>query len=187
MPAEASSERVSTGTVAACGYERWPVKTLTDRDASKVNFREVVAVTVVELDRLPILDGEQDTRGIGFERTVFRVRAYLVAAKVEADSDIHLVLRDLRAANATMIAELPAFGCTVGAKPLLRKEMQRARVAFVRTCGDPGNLDFTEYRPGVRITLTGVGFFDRFHGQRGVAPNVIELHPVLSVSVSRCR
>jgi hypothetical protein len=28
-------------------------------------------------------------------------------------------------------------------------------------------------------TITGVGFFDYQHGQTGVAPNAIELHPVL--------
>ena len=33
-------------------------------------------------------------------------------------------------------------------------------------------------------TLTGVGFFDELHGQTGVAPNGIELHPVLSFSGS---
>ena len=37
----------------------------------------------------------------------------------------------------------------------------------------------SEARPLVRIT--GVGFFDYLHGQRGVAPNGIELHPVLDV------
>ena len=37
----------------------------------------------------------------------------------------------------------------------------------------------SEARPLVRIS--GVGFFDYLHGQRGVAPNGIELHPVLSV------
>ncbi|MSQ21739.1 MAG: DUF3761 domain-containing protein [Dehalococcoidia bacterium] len=29
--------------------------------------------------------------------------------------------------------------------------------------------------------MTGVGFFDLIHGQRGVAPNGIELHPVLAI------
>jgi hypothetical protein len=28
-------------------------------------------------------------------------------------------------------------------------------------------------------TIDGVGFFDFLHGQRGVAPNGIELHPAL--------
>jgi hypothetical protein len=29
--------------------------------------------------------------------------------------------------------------------------------------------------------VTGIGFFDRWHGQTGVAPNVFELHSVLKV------
>jgi hypothetical protein len=30
-----------------------------------------------------------------------------------------------------------------------------------------------------RARVVGVAFFDYYHGQRGVAPNVIELHPIL--------
>jgi hypothetical protein len=30
-----------------------------------------------------------------------------------------------------------------------------------------------------RAAVTGVAFFDYEHGQTGVAPNAIELHPVL--------
>jgi hypothetical protein len=41
------------------------------------------------------------------------------------------------------------------------------------------NSPQSESRPLVRVT--GVGFFDFLHGQRGVAPNGIELHPVLEV------
>jgi hypothetical protein len=33
------------------------------------------------------------------------------------------------------------------------------------------------------VQITGVGFFDFKHGQSGVAPNAIELHPVLRLSV----
>ena len=29
-------------------------------------------------------------------------------------------------------------------------------------------------------TITGVAFFDSKHGQTGVAPNAIELHPILA-------
>ena len=36
-------------------------------------------------------------------------------------------------------------------------------------------------------TITGVGFFDFQHGRRGVAPNAIELHPVLGFSSANCR
>jgi hypothetical protein len=31
-----------------------------------------------------------------------------------------------------------------------------------------------------RATVTGVAYFDFQHGQTGVAPNAIELHPVLA-------
>jgi hypothetical protein len=33
---------------------------------------------------------------------------------------------------------------------------------------------------------TGVGFFDKKHGQRGIAPNGVELHPVLSFRSANC-
>jgi hypothetical protein len=36
-------------------------------------------------------------------------------------------------------------------------------------------------------TISGVGFFDKTHGQNGGADNGIELHPVLRFSSSTCR
>ncbi len=36
-------------------------------------------------------------------------------------------------------------------------------------------------KTGDLIDITGVGFCDFEHGQSGVAPNAIELHPVLSI------
>src|SRR5262249_42885942 len=35
-------------------------------------------------------------------------------------------------------------------------------------------------RSCARARVTGVAFFDFFHGQTGVAPNAIELHPILA-------
>jgi len=35
------------------------------------------------------------------------------------------------------------------------------------------------------ISLTGVGYFDFLHMQPGVAPNAIELHPILAVCFGR--
>jgi hypothetical protein len=36
-------------------------------------------------------------------------------------------------------------------------------------------------------TVTGVGFFDVIHGQTGVAPNGIELHPVVAFTKATCK
>jgi hypothetical protein len=33
----------------------------------------------------------------------------------------------------------------------------------------------------VPVIITGVGFFDFYHGQTGVATNGIELHPVIDI------
>lgn len=33
-----------------------------------------------------------------------------------------------------------------------------------------------------KVVIEGVGFWDEIHGQTGVAPNWIELHPVLGFS-----
>jgi hypothetical protein len=35
-------------------------------------------------------------------------------------------------------------------------------------------------------TITGVAFFDKKHGQNGIAPNGIELHPVLAFESADC-
>jgi hypothetical protein len=174
----------ATGS-AGCGYERWPVKTLADPTRRTVRLARPVSTTVLKLRSLPARPGTQTRRAAGVERTVYHLRAILVAAALEDDDDIHLELRDPRQAAATMIAEIPDFHCTVGARPALRAEMQRARATFVARCGAPG-ATFAVYRPGDVVSLTGVGFFDRPHGQRGVAPNAIELHPVLQLAVRRC-
>src|SRR5207253_7062084 len=171
------NEGASTAT--SCSAKRWPVKTLADPAGRGLRLDRVQATTIEALRRLPARPGDESSRGGTVERTVYRVAARLVAAKVIGDdSDIHLVIADPET-GGSMIAELPAFGCTVGATRRARLLMQGARVAFLRACGDPSSSDYTEYSRSSRATVTGVGFFDFLHGQRGVAPNAIELHPVI--------
>jgi hypothetical protein len=169
---------------ASCGVERWPVKTLADTAGRRLDLGRIQPTTIGALRRLRVHQGGQSSRGGTAERTVYRVNAVLVAAKVEDDSDIHLVIADPKS-GGTMIAELPLLGCTVGATHHARLVVQRARVAFLKACGDSGVNDFAEFGRGSRATVTGVGFFDFDHGQRGVAPNAIELHPVVGFT-GRC-
>src|SRR5204863_3319005 len=117
------------------------------------------------------------------ETTTFKLTdVRMTAFKQEDDSDIHLALTDDQ--NHTMIAEFPSASCDTTAAPELRAMMTKAREDFVKACGQPS--DRYQTVDGT-ATLTGVGFFDRIHGQRGVAPNGIELHPVLSFATDRCR
>jgi hypothetical protein len=77
-----------------------------------------------------------------------------------------------------MIVEFPnAPACTAGTSPARARGMRRARNRFTRACGQPSRSGF--YPLHGKATITGVGFYDRIHGQTGVSPNGIELHPVL--------
>jgi hypothetical protein len=102
-------------------------------------------------------------RRLPFERRIYRVTAAITLVRPEDDGDFHLVLQD--AAGRTMIAESPMAFCDNPATLYRQRQMARAR-ANVRLCA--------------RASVTGVAFFDFYHGQTGVAPNAIELHPILA-------
>ena len=142
--------------VALCGAERWAVKTLQDRP----RLLPVHTASIAYLVSRPAPLGLPATR-LPFERHVFRLHAAVELIRSEADSDLHVVLSD---GERTMIAEAPSGSCDGAAVLARRKQMSRARAA-VRACAS--------------ATVTGVAFFDYRHGQTGVAPNAIELHPIL--------
>jgi hypothetical protein len=80
-----------------------------------------------------------------------------------------------------MVVEFPDEGCTEGAQH--RWAMKEARDALVAACTRPPK-SFKELHGSA--TITGVLFFDFAHHQRGKAPNVAELHPVLRFFDAQC-
>jgi hypothetical protein len=165
-----------------CGIERWSVKTLADPAGRKLGL--VPKATTIRALRRKSAPAYLSLRRIrGAEGTTFRVRAKLVEMKLEDDSDIHLVIADPKRTGATMIAEFPAASCSLGATPKARAKMRRARSALIGACGSPSG---SFRRLGGTATISGVGFFDQIHGQTGVAPNGIELHPVVDFSGATC-
>jgi hypothetical protein len=168
-----------------CGVERWRIKTLADPIGRRAHFTLRNSSVIALRGLVPPTDLPQNDRVRPVELRAYRVVVNFVEAKIEADRDIHLVVSDPRRATATMIVEFPdAPACTAGASASRVRQMRRARSRFVRACGRPGQSRFTRLRG--RATIVGVGFFDRVHGQTGVAPNGIELHPVLSLRVRSC-
>jgi hypothetical protein len=125
---------------------------------------------VAKLRTLPVVRGLNETRGRGAESITYEIHARLVAAKIEQDSDIHLIVAD-PSTRGQMIVEFPHPSCALKASRSFRTRMSRARNAFLRACGIPSDSDFTSLQG--TATIRGVGFFDFIHGQRGVAPNVI--------------
>jgi hypothetical protein len=156
-----------------CGRERWAVKTLTDPDASKVDFTPVQS-DITSLGSVAAPKSESDLPRQPQEQNVYQVTGTIVGYKREDDSDIHLAIADLKPPFATMIVEFPAGGCVHGA--VKEAEIDQARVAFEQAF-PPATRRFQT--PKGCVTVTGVFFFDRVHGQLGVAPNGAELHPVI--------
>jgi hypothetical protein len=141
---------------SACGVERWTVKTLQDRP----HLLPARTTTIHSLITRRPPAHIPDTR-LPFEHHVYTVNAAVVLIRAEDDSDLHLVLQSGR---NHMIAEAPAPSCDSHATAMRRRQMRVAR-SHVRLCA--------------RARVTGVAFFDFDHGQTGVAPNAIELHPIL--------
>jgi hypothetical protein len=170
-PPTFGSER---GSGSKCGKERWAVKTLTDADAGSINFVPIDS-SIGALGSVPAPSKVGDLPRQPQEKSVYRVRGSIVAFKLEDDNDIHLAIADPAGSHPTMIAEFPAPTCDVNA--LDKADIDTARQDFIAAYGQPSG----QFRkPTGCAVVTGVFFFDRIHGQFGVAPNGAELHPVLS-------
>src|SRR5205814_8288856 len=108
------------------------------------------------------------------EDTVYVIRATMTMFKLEGDVDYHIVVQDGN--GATMVTEIPCPCCVAGSSPFT------AGIANARQEFD-SHFTATSFFQAVTVPvqITGVGFFDFIHGQAGVAPNGIELHPILDI------
>lgn len=159
-----------------CGTERWEVKTLNDVDREDVRLTPVDA-TVEELRMLtPTGVAPGRMRYSPVELRVYRIEAYLGGAFTEDDGDWHLVLFGLKDERASLIAEIPDPACAGACRSGFAAAFGRARQLLEERLQRPSPRD----QP-ILVRVTGVGFFDRAHGQSGAAPNQFELHPVLSI------
>jgi hypothetical protein len=168
-------EQVGPACGLHCGTERWLVKTLSDPDRERVRLQPVDATVeeLVALQRPSLLSAF--ARADPVEVTVYRLEARLLALLGEADGDYHLILASVRDPTITMIAEVPDPRCAGACASGHAEAYARVRQKLMDRLNSPQS----EVRPLIQVT--GVGFFDFLHGQRGVAPNGIELHPVLDV------
>ena len=168
---------VTTLATAQCGVERWPIKVATDTAANKISAQHTPAtVNQLSLIQAPINPAiKTKTRYTPTELTVYEVTAKITLVKQEADSDYHIVLADDN--GNTMIVESPAPNCATGSH--FYKQIVAVRRAIDAKLGGAGALP--QNNLNLMVTVTGVGFFDRIHGQTGVASNGIELHPLIDI------
>lgn len=163
-------------TLAQCSGERWSVKTGTDPDASLVNLSSTTSTTIASLTSIAAPGTLPDNGRIQpTETTTWVLNATLVKYARAFDADYHMVFKDN--AGRTMIAEIPDPGCVGPGSPFA------AGIAHARAQFDAMFTATTAFQnANVPVQITGVGFFDYFEGQEGIAPNGIELHPIIDIS-----
>jgi hypothetical protein len=117
----------------------------------------------------------QAKRARPVELTIYSLDATLISLKLEVSGNYHLVLQG--GSGATMIASAPNPDPEfVSPSSRRAKEIEAVRKAIdAKFFAKPST-----FRP-TRVRIAGVGFFDRTHGQAGVAPNGIELYPVTNI------
>lgn len=159
-----------TPTGPACGVERWPVKTLSDAAAIRVDVSNVIRTTIAELNRhTPRCSDLPDERTFAEEFQVYEVVGLVQLTHDEGDRDVHVVLADPADPARTIVAEIIDPACAA-ASPMLTT-FSNARVAY----GNFGPL------VGRQLRVRGVGFYDFAHAQTGRSESCLELHPVLNL------
>lgn len=167
-----------------CGVARWDVKTLSDPLASQVKYTpRNTSIRTLRRKRPTVKISLLTPRLKGtIEMRVWRLKnVRLIDARRADDRDIHLVIKD--DAGRSMIVEFANPDCAGAVASGKRAAMKKARAALIAACGSIPT-SFVDLQG--RATIEGVGFFDEVHGQRGVAPNGVELHPVLRFTSSNC-
>jgi len=183
------------------GTERWNVKVANDPDAPRVDLNPK-AYSVAQLNG--ILPGPIDAGGrMDAEKKEYTVRGFLSYFKDEDDGDYHVVITDRPGAftrgkaapnGHSMVVEFPDPDCFPGksgkgpSTSVLGQALAEARASFEEHVS---GLSGTKISKAVRVTVTGVGFFDFDHGQTGRSTphpgldgqgKVFELHPVTAIS-----
>ncbi len=164
------------------GIERWDVKTLTDSKASLVSMVPVSnTVHNMRLLTVPGPIGTHTPRYNPAECKTYIINALITFYKFEADSDIHAVIADPTNRNLTMIVEFPSTNCTVIQSSHYLTSIKTARKDFLNMVKAAHLHPNQHASSGISVHVTGTAFFDKLHGQTGVAPNGVELHPVLKI------
>jgi len=160
----------------SCGLNRVKVKTCSDIDVQKIDSAAKQSTIKTLISKKAPEKISENLPRTGIEFKTYKIKAKITYWKSEDDNDYHLVLQDLKDSTLTMVAEIPDSNCDEVKNGRFYKQIESTRKSF-------NLIKWTKNRvkPGIYI-ITGVAFFDKVHGQKGVAKNGIELHPVLSIT-----
>jgi hypothetical protein len=167
---------------------RWAIKTGNDEEARKIDVSEeafkkleATSIEAMTLWERPKLDSNTVTLRQGpYETTLVTVEGELTDYRLSKDDqDLHLVLRESgKPDGLTIIGEIPDPSLMLKENPW-RAFVIPARASFYEIFKPRSSWKTS----GKKIRITGVPFFDLAHGQRGVAKNGVEIHPILKIEV----
>ena len=167
------------------------MKTLMDPQAASLP----TAPTATTVDALISNAAPQDAANLAhrvppFETTLWTLRVLLLGYRLEADSDVHLILADPSNPLHTIIGEIPASFCTDSSRAPAFSQARESIVAIgaahstLRWCEHVGKrwcwLDYRGAHPPL-VRISGYGFFDTPHSQTGASSNNAELHPIIKI------
>jgi hypothetical protein len=111
------------------------------------------------------------------EKQVYVVECILLKFKRETnDNDYHLIVKDLNS-NEKLVVEVPSPLCVDTTNPHL-SGIPAIRALLKQELGTI-TTNYKNAKPGTRIRVTGVGFFDKKNHPTGFKGR--ELHPVLDL------
>ncbi|HXC05922.1 MAG TPA: hypothetical protein VNZ86_14265, partial [Bacteroidia bacterium] len=174
---EATEEDAGEDRSINCGgTERWGQKVLIDTAARSINLTPDT-ITVTQFDQLPAPPpNSYAPRTAPLEFQTFAIHCHIIEKRFETDNDFHLIMYD---GALTGIAEIPDPACAQAATSTFVNDYIEARNFTNTHMGPATSNNYSVNIP--MVIITGVGFVDPPHGQSGVAPNNMELHPVINL------
>jgi hypothetical protein len=167
------------------GVERWYIKTASETNVKKkVKISQPATTTIstfIHRNRpgtispaMPRQLAFDTANGKAVEGTYWIVNeVQLVEFKMEADSDIHLIVQD-PSTHDLLAVEFPNCDCKGGFNSVFKGHMQAARAALLAKHGYPPKHGYRAINGIARVG--GIGFFDKIHGSHGSST---EFHPAL--------
>jgi hypothetical protein len=162
-----------------CGKLRWDYKILIDQKGLLLFNKAPQQASLKELDELdkPAVLGNQRSDE---ENRKVMVTAFIVAIGKEPDRDYHLVLKTADG-NTSLVAEIPDPTCSkLKGFPGLKSAYAAARKFVDDNIKKPtSSIKTLPHR--VKVTITGIPFFDISDHGEGHSDNGVEIHPVLKI------
>ena len=168
----------STG---GCALNRTEVKSLRDPTAARIQFDTPIDTTISALNEIPPHCGPTGNRRVRDEELrVYRIEGTITRVKRKRDHDIHIVLADTTKPEDHVVIESDDANFGKNAASPYRNRLAAARRMLDALISDSSGDRFDDLK-GTVVRVTGVGFFDVNHLQKGRSRSCIELHPILTI------